>query len=921
MFLNDDIGKTLTASFAQTPDRPAILGLDGIAYSFGDLNAARARIARAGFSARHRIATLLPEAPETAVLLLGLVTQVSVLPLNGALLDVELTGLMTRAGVDLLVADAGDRRAVTLAAALDVPLVDAAGLLDGRITVDIPQQRHPRAAGLVLLTSGSTGSPKMVAITPQAMLASARNIGATLNLGREDRAVHALPMFHIGAIVDLLLAPLLRGGSMVVCPERTPTALADGIARGGATWMQLVPTMLIRCLAEFDADQLRAMCASLRFIRSVSADLSGQTQSAAEAACDTPIIQMYGMTETAGQICANPLDGAVRKPNSVGPAAGPEVAILDASGNLLSAGRDGEVCVRGDTVFAGYEDQSNAETFFHDWFRTGDIGHLDVDGYLFLTGRSKEMINQGGEKISPLEIERAALSCAGVTEAAAYPLPHPTLGDQPGLTVVGAVEEAALLAHLAQQLADYKCPRRVQVIDAMPRLGAGKVDKQSLIKLALPQAQTVQPTAYEGQALQIAQLWAQTLQTDLPDADTDFFDAGGDSLAATTFILALEQMTGAPVDPNLLFNAPVFGDLLHAIDEGADRAGTEPPVLSYVRKMMAGWPGVLMAEGGVIRGLGTASAGQPIFWCGTQGYEGEVLQKALGNHHPIYTMMSVAQFEGRTDADRVTTAAKFAEEIQQISPEGPLVLGGFCDGGRVMAFVAEILQNAGREIRCFLAVDHWFTAPAAFPVFHIYSSDPIHSAVQYYHRAELAYRVLYPQGVGTFEMDEGHQMGLQSLQGLSDQLRPILAGQHVLEPLGAPQIPYEGRSDLYRASMTVQAQRFCPPNGVLSFKATVTNRSGQTWGATEDSGFCVVAHALNLDHVLRKRNVAYAAFDAPLAPDETAVVTLEGRFPNVFLPMVLEICVADQGLCDWPKETGGALRRITWPIPSFMQAK
>ncbi|MEL7216207.1 MAG: AMP-binding protein, partial [Pseudomonadota bacterium] len=441
----------LSQLLADAPETFSLSELGGESWSATQCVAHLAEVvesaAALGLAQRHRIGLLAPDTALTPLVTLGLMERARVVPLNPALTPSELDTILKDAALDaVIVADGaptGHR--------FTLPCLALRGVrLTGPALPPPPQDRADAAPGLLLLTSGSTGAPKRVYLTFDQLLHSARTIAATLGLSPQDRTLHALPMFHIGAVVDLFLAPLVSGGAVVVSADRSAAGLARGVREGGATWMQTVPTMLAQCLTHWSAEEAATLGAGLRCVRSVSSDLAPAMQAAAEAHLGgTPVIQMYGLTETAGQVASNPLPPAARKPGSVGQVNGAEVTITDANGSPLPAGAEGEICVRGPTVTSGYEGVPREAHFFGAWLRTGDMGRLDADGFLTLTGRKKEMINRGGEKIAPVEVERAVLQIEGVAEAAAFALPHPSLGEQVGLAVVlrpgSGLDEAALI--------------------------------------------------------------------------------------------------------------------------------------------------------------------------------------------------------------------------------------------------------------------------------------------------------------------------------------------------------------------------------------------------------------------------------------------------------------------------------------------
>ena len=299
----------------------------------------------------------------------------------------------------------------------------------------------PEAVALVLQTSGTTARPKTVPLTHANLAASAASVARSLALAPADCGLVAMPLFHIHGLVAGLLAPLAAGGA-VACPgDFNAFRFFDWLDAFRPSWYTAVPTMhqLILARAARHADALAR--ARLRFVRSSSAPLPPVVLERIEAAFRAPMIEAYGMTEASHQMAAQPLPPGLRKPGSVGRPAGVDLVVLDPDGATVSTGEHGEIAVRGPGVTAGYEanPEANAAAFTADgWFRTGDEGYLDADGYLFLTGRLKELINRGGEKIAPREVEEVILRHPAVRQAVCFALPHATLGEEVAAAVVRA---------------------------------------------------------------------------------------------------------------------------------------------------------------------------------------------------------------------------------------------------------------------------------------------------------------------------------------------------------------------------------------------------------------------------------------------------------------------------------------------------
>jgi acyl-CoA synthetase (AMP-forming)/AMP-acid ligase II len=366
-------------------------------------------------------------------------------------------------------------------AMLDLPQGPAAGASLGG-----PNGAIPAAAGdavaLLLHTSGTTGKPKVVPLRQRNLAHSTWTIAEHYRLGRGDVSLCVMPLFHVHGLLASTLATLHSGGTVVTRPRFSASAFWDDAVRHGATWYSAVPTIHHVLLSRAEAEAPPAH--SLRFARSCSSALPPSLQAAVEERLGVPVLQAYGMTEAAHQMSSNPLPPGERRAGSVGTTTGVEAAIVDDEWRPLPAGEVGEVCVRGRSVIDGYRDDpaANAAAFRDGWFRTGDSGRLSADGYLTLEGRIKELINRGGEKISPHEIEEALLSHPAVAEAVAYAAPDEKYGERVAAAVVlrGDVSSDELAAHCAGRLASFKVPASIALLDAIPKGPTGKPQRRLL---------------------------------------------------------------------------------------------------------------------------------------------------------------------------------------------------------------------------------------------------------------------------------------------------------------------------------------------------------------------------------------------------------------------------------------------------------
>ena len=407
-----------------------------------------------------------------------------------------------------------------------------------------PAMPRSRAIALVLPTSGTTGRPKLVPLTHGNLSASAQNVAASLQLTSNDRCLGLMPYFHIHGLVAGLLAPIVSGGSVVAAGEFRPDRIRDWLEGFGPTWYTGVPTMHRSVLDSIGRDAPPKH--RLRFVRSSSSPLAPALMQELEDALGVPVIEAYGMTEGSHQIATNPLPPAARKSGTVGVASGTEIAILTENEVHAEPDRTGEVVVRGPSVTAGYREnaEANAAAFHDGWFRTGDLGRLDSDGYLQLVGRLKEMINRGGEKIAPREIDEALLAHPAVALAVAFPYPHPTLGEDVAAVIVGRpgreVSSTELIQFVATRLSAYKIPRRVIIAERIPVGPTGKPQRHRMAE-QLGLAGHVDDELPEGPPSALETIWSECLQLDRVPKSADFFALGGDSLRALTLVSTVEE--------------------------------------------------------------------------------------------------------------------------------------------------------------------------------------------------------------------------------------------------------------------------------------------------------------------------------------------------------------------------------------------
>lgn len=497
---------TIAALLAEQDGTRPALGAPGRDWlDYDGLRAQAARVAQRlhgfGIGRGDRVAIVLPNGPEMASAFVTVAQSAVTAPLNPAYREEEfafyLDDLKAKA---LIVAQDYDGPALAAAARfglfvlrLSVAADAPAGAFDlvgeGSAGTADTAAPGPDDIALILHTSGTTSRPKIVPLLHSNIAASAGNICASLDLTPYDRCLNVMPLFHIHGLVAAVTASLASGGSVWCAPGFDALRFFGWLKDAAPTWYTAVPTMHQTILARAPRNADIIAQANLRFLRSSSASLPGQVMLALADTFGAPVIEGYGMTEAAHQMASNPLPPRAQKPGSVGVAAGPMVRIADETEDRLIDGV-GEVVISGPNVTPGYEGnpEANAKNFFaadgRRWFRTGDQGAFDGDGYLSLTGRLKEIINRGGEKVSPLEVDGVLMDHPDIQQVVTFALPHPKLGEDVAAAVVlcegGTADERAIRDFAAGRLADFKVPRRVIVLEEIPKGATGKLQRIGL---------------------------------------------------------------------------------------------------------------------------------------------------------------------------------------------------------------------------------------------------------------------------------------------------------------------------------------------------------------------------------------------------------------------------------------------------------
>ncbi|QNP74235.1 non-ribosomal peptide synthetase [Streptomyces roseirectus] len=587
------LDRLLREQDARRPKAPAILapGLPALTYRALLRQAERTArdLAAAGVARTDRVAIALPGGPCAATALVAVARAATAAPLDPAGRAREFDALFTDMDVRAVLVQRGtDSHAAAVARAqgrLVVELVPDAGGAAGEFALvpdtpapaPDPRTGDPDDTAFLMHTSGTTGRPKLVPQSHALVCASARNIAASLDLGEADRCLNVLPLFHGHGLMSPLLATLWAGASVVCPPAFDAAAFPDWLRTFEPTWYTAVPA-IHQAVAGVLAGHPDARSAGLRFVRSASAPFPERLREALEEATGAVVIDSYGMTEACSIITSNPLPPRARKPGSVGVSVGNELAVRGEDGTFLPPGEEGEIVLRGETVISRYDDnpEADAKAFTDGWFGTGDSGYLDEDGYLFLTGRLKEIINRGGTKVSPVEVDEVLLAHPDVVEAAAFPLPHATLGEEVAAALVLAPgahpTDEALHDFLAARLAEPKIPRRLFRVERIPRTSTGKIQRSGLAA-HLERPDAAHPAA-PGTDLEsaVAAVWCELLGLEQVGVRDHFFDLGGNSLLIRRAQVLLKETTGRDVPVVELFAHPTVETLAAhlAAADGAD---------------------------------------------------------------------------------------------------------------------------------------------------------------------------------------------------------------------------------------------------------------------------------------------------------------------------------------------------------------
>jgi acyl-CoA synthetase (AMP-forming)/AMP-acid ligase II len=452
------------------------------------------QLAGHGINKNDRAVIVLPNGPEMATAFLAISSYMSAAPLNPSYKLSEYEFYLKDLKPKIVIVEKESTNAVVEAAnKLNIEICEIKqikeepkgifNLYDSFSNFEVSDEEDE---ALVLHTSGTTSRPKVVPLTNKNIFSSAYNISSSLQLTPKDHCYNVMPLFHIHGLIAILCSSVFAGASVYASNGFNALKFLDEAKKENITWYSGVPTMHQGILLRAKKNVKLAESLSLRFIRSSSASLPPAVFEELKNVFKTTVIEAYGMTEATHQMTSNPLPPKQQKAGFVGKPAGPEVCIMDANGKIQADGVEGEVVIRGDNVTTGYEnnEEANKSSFTNGWFRTGDQGYFDNDGYLKISGRLKEIINRGGEKISPLEIDNVLMEHEAIEQVVTFGVKDKMLGESIGVAIVTkkGIEctETEIKNYARMHLADFKIPKHIRFLDEIPKGATGKMQRIGL---------------------------------------------------------------------------------------------------------------------------------------------------------------------------------------------------------------------------------------------------------------------------------------------------------------------------------------------------------------------------------------------------------------------------------------------------------
>ena len=702
------IVEVLAGHATRDPNAAAIVCSRVGRVSFGDLvryiRQVGLQLRVAGIGPTSRVGIALARGPEAAVLSVAVCCTAILVPLDPNVSTDELQAELKSLRLDALIVSGDGALPSWVSAAgegcgvftITNSALDSADVALRQVTVvgsARPASASPAHSwAAILRTSGTTGTSKWVPVTHENLLAMSVKMERWLKLTPADRSACIMPIYYNAGFKATLLVPLLIGCSVALPASNAPRDFELWLNELRPTWLTAAPPFLQSVVEKLRGRSSGALASSLahslRFVLSTASYLPPGTGAELEALLGRPVIEFYGLSE-AGMMTAPVLPPARAKPGTVGRIPKGELAIRDDKGLFLPPGQAGEVVVRGPSVTPGYllDDIENVPSGLQDgWLPTGDLGIVDADGLLTIVGRRSEIINRGGEKVSPYQVERALLCHPAVREAAAFSIPHPRLGESVGAAVVlhsgTSVTSRELLEFICDRVAHFEMPRHIHIVERLLVGPTGKVSRSQLSKALANRERPKEAPAAPLETL-IAEIWQRLLKRTDIGMDEDFFEIGGDSLQATEMLLELEEATRHPIAPS---EVRVQLTIRHLAGILASAAAAKREVVTCAR----------------------SGQGTPLFlWhgdCLGWGLYAFRLATLLKGHGPIYLLHSILDSnEGiKTIEDMVQ---RQLPHIEAAALSGPIRLAGFCHGGHAALEIAARLERAGRTIETVTLID------------------------------------------------------------------------------------------------------------------------------------------------------------------------------------------------------------------------
>lgn len=690
------IKSAISAWCLRQPDAPAVMSSLRAPVCYRELgreiDAFGQTLRSCGLGSEARIGIALPSGPDCILALVGTVCNAVAVPLNPQTPAGDLERGWSRLGLDAVIClNDNDTAVRTVAYRHGTPILEARARTEQFLSG--PTTRHRRGRGaepgpdsiaFILQTSGTTGEPKLIPFLHRNMLAAAERMQSWFGLGTDDRCLSVAAPYYSHGLKVTVLTPLLTGGSIAVPARADRFDAPEWFSELQPTWYSASPAMHRMILDGLRASP-RAASHRLRFVLSGGAPLPEQLRVDLNRTLGVPVLDHYGCSEAA-QISTN-LSNAMR-PGTCGRPWPGAVRIVRADGSEASVGERGQILLGGPTLAPGYLSAGPADqqAFVSGWLHTGDLGSIDADGYLVLHGRASDMINRGGEKFSPYEVEAALLRHPDVAEAAVFAVPHPRLGEEvmamavarPGVMVV----PQNLRRFLLSEIAAFKIPRRIEIVASIPKTASGKTSRTNLAAAYGARATRKDSETSESALLAI---WRKLLGDDSVGPDDDFFLAGGDSLLAVAALVEIEQTLGRKVPDSLLFESGSVRGVLAALDRIGSGVADE-----FVRVGSDGRRPLFFFHGHNEGNL-------PYFLLR--------LSRLLGPEHPLVGIPPHGLRGESVPPSIEAMAADRALRITTEQPDGPYLIGGFCNGAMVAYETAWRLQNEGRQVDLLILVD------------------------------------------------------------------------------------------------------------------------------------------------------------------------------------------------------------------------